>query len=69
MRRSGTPSTKSVYVTHSDFVRKVSDIKSDFVIHYVTTGKEINCQPLTLGIKPTFDGAWRVAGDQHQHYF
>jgi hypothetical protein len=63
-----TPSASPVDVTRSDYVRKVSDTKSDFVIHYMTTGTEIKCTPLTHGTQPTFDGPWQVPGDQRQHY-
>jgi hypothetical protein len=63
-----TPSTTAVDITRSDYIRKVTNTKNDFVIHYFTTGKEIKCQPLTQGTQPTFDGPWQEPGDQRQHY-
>lgn len=65
-----TPSTTAVYVTRSDFIRKVSASKKDFIIHYYTTGTKITWESLatTQSIQPTFDGPWQEPGDQKMHY-
>jgi hypothetical protein len=57
-----------VDITRSDYVRKVSDTKDDFIIHYFTTGTEIKCEPLTHGTQPSFTGPWQDPGDNRQHY-
>jgi hypothetical protein len=43
-----------VVITRTDYVRKVSDTKEDYVIPYFTTGQEITCEPLTFSSRPIF---------------
>ncbi len=43
-----------VTVTRTDYVRKVSDTREDYVIPYFTTGQDITCEPLTFSSRPNF---------------
>jgi hypothetical protein len=64
-----TPTTLGpVDITRSDYIRKVSETREDFVIHYFTTGTQIKCEPLTHGTQPNFTGPWQDPGDKRQHY-
>jgi hypothetical protein len=44
----------SVVVTRTDFVRKVSNTTTNYTIPYFTTGKSIECKPITYSSRPYF---------------
>lgn len=43
-----------VVITRTDYVRKVSDTKSDYIIPFFTTGDRIDYKPLTYSSQPKF---------------
>lgn len=44
-----------VVVTRTDYVRKVSDTTSDYIVPYFTTGDSIDCKPLAFSSRPRFE--------------
>jgi hypothetical protein len=43
-----------VVITRTDFVRKVSDVNSNYIIPFFTTGSSIGYKPLTYSSRPKF---------------
>jgi hypothetical protein len=58
----------SVVVTRTDYVRKVSDTKEDYVIPYFTTGESIDCKPITFSSRPRFVGPKNDPDRKGVHY-
>ena len=57
-----------VIVTRTDFVRKVSNKTEDYIIPYFTTGKSIDCKPITFSSRPNFVGPKNDPDRKGLHY-
>ena len=57
-----------VVVTRTDDVRKVSNTTADYVIPFFTTGKNIECKPISFSSRPKFVGPKNDPDRKGIHY-